>query len=56
MSDKIEDIYEIVVRIRSLYNGCTGVECENCVLYGAEIDSLERELCIYLGKKDSTWL
>ena len=55
MSDKIEDIYEIVIRIHSLYNGCTGVECEDCVLYSAEVDSLERELCLHLGSKDRTW-
>ena len=51
MKDFNEDVTNILNSIKSLYKGCEGIECEDCILDITEYGSSEEFLCKYLFKK-----
>ena len=50
MEDFNEDVTNILNSIKSLYKGCEGIECEDCVLEEVDNQSIEGILCGYLSK------
>ena len=50
MEDFNENVTNILNSIKSLYKGCEGIECEDCVLDDADSCSVEKIVCNYLSK------
>lgn len=50
MKDFNEDVTNILNSIKSMYKGCEGIECEDCVIEEADDFSIECMLCEYLSK------
>lgn len=50
MEDFNENVTNILNSIKSLYKGCEGIECEDCVLEDAKDESIEMDLCDFLFK------
>ena len=48
MNDFNEDVTNILNSIKSLYKGCEGIECEDCVVCNAKDESIEMDLCDFL--------
>jgi len=46
-----EEINDLVIRIRRLRNGCTGVDCKNCLILISK-SNVEKTLCSHLIKEE----